>query len=104
MSIFASNLRFLRNQLGRVSQKDIAIKLQVNPKTYAAWEEGRGEPRNDMMIKISNIYEVSISSLIREDLTKSTVEQTKENFIISRYNVAPQHIQSAIDNLLRVVK
>mgnify|MGYP000417330588 CR=1 FL=1 len=102
MSRFAINLRVLRNILN-VPAQTVSDKLGIKAGTYRAWEEGRCQPDAAMLIKISELHEVSLTDLIKNDLSKKKPEQTRDHFIISRYNVADDNIKKAIDLMLKIV-
>lgn len=46
------------------TQSDIADRLQIGQKRYAAWEEGRAEPNIAMLIKIADLYNITIDELV----------------------------------------
>ena len=48
-----------------MSQKELANKLQVAQNTLSYWESGKYEPDIDTIIKLSEIFNVSIDYLIK---------------------------------------
>ncbi len=60
---FGNNLKVLRNQY-KLSQKDLAKKLNVSYKTISHWESGYSEPNLDFLIILKNIFNVSYEELI----------------------------------------
>lgn len=62
-----SNIRKLRNRMG-ISQEKMAEKLGINRPRYSSYEEYRCEPNISLIIKLSDIFNVSIDDLIRKDL------------------------------------
>lgn len=101
MSFFPTNLRVLRNTLNETQLK-MSERLGVKHRTYQAWEEGRAEPDNKMLIKIASTHGVTISDLVIIDLTKQSPEQTKDNLVITRYNLACDNVRGQIDLLLNI--
>ena len=63
--IFSKNLKEARKQKF-LSQKQVAIMLNVVESCYANWEQGRTEPNIDMLRKLCKILEVSADELINE--------------------------------------
>ena len=61
--LFCNNLKELRKENG-LTQKQVAIQLNVVESCYANWEQGRTEPNITMLRKLSKIYDVSIDDLI----------------------------------------
>ena len=60
-------IREIREELG-LSQKELAEKMQVSPTNIYNYETGRTEPSIEILLKLSQILNVSIDYLIgRED-------------------------------------
>ena len=57
------NLKQLRKNKG-LSQEELAIRLNVVRQTISKWEKGLSVPDADMLIKIADIFEVSIIELL----------------------------------------
>lgn len=60
---FCQNLRCARKE-SCLTQKQVAIKLNVVESCYANWEQGRTEPNIDMLRKLGEVFNVSIDELI----------------------------------------
>ncbi|MEB5758325.1 helix-turn-helix transcriptional regulator [Mammaliicoccus sciuri] len=56
------NLKKYRN-LKKLSQEEMAKKLDISRPAYTGYETGRRKPSLDMLYKISDILEVSIDDL-----------------------------------------
>lgn len=56
-------LKEFRKKLG-LSQDDMAKKLGVHNTTYGNWELGKTEPTIETLIKIADIYNVTVDELI----------------------------------------
>ncbi len=63
MNKFAERLRELRTEKG-MSRKEIAEKLGVLQRNISYWELGQRECGFDMLIKISEVLDVSIDYLL----------------------------------------
>lgn len=59
MLSFGINLRTLRVQKN-LSQQDIADRLSINRTTYTKWELGVSEPSLTMLLKLAEIYDVTV--------------------------------------------
>ena len=66
LDIFSKNLIFLRNRKG-VKQTEIADYLDVRPSNYNNWESGLNFPKNELLVKISRFYNVTIDGLLIKD-------------------------------------
>lgn len=60
---FCNNLKEAR-KMNCLTQKQVAISLNVVESCYANWEQGRTEPNIEMLRKLSAIFAVSIDDLI----------------------------------------
>ncbi|MBR4780199.1 MAG: helix-turn-helix transcriptional regulator [Lachnospiraceae bacterium] len=72
-TVFASNLQTLRKQKG-VTQEQLASFLGVSPQAVSKWENG-SYPEGDLLPKISEYFEVSISYLYGQETEKKSFEQ-----------------------------
>lgn len=58
----SSNIRNYREKLG-ISRKDLALKMDVDDTTIAAWECGRILPRAAKLPKLANLFGCTIDDL-----------------------------------------
>ena len=63
MTQLARNILFLRKEQG-LTQQQIGEKLQTTQRCYASWAQGRTEPNIEMLVKLADIYEVSVDYLL----------------------------------------
>ena len=75
--MFYEKLRQCREQLG-LSQEDIAERLQITRQAVSKWERGINEPDIETIIRLSDIYGVTIDHLLREDLSVARKLAVKE--------------------------
>lgn len=89
--MFSERLTEVR-KANKLSQTEVATKLNVTKQSVANWENGNVMPSIDMLIKISTVFNVSSDFLLglnnRKfiDVTNLTLEETA-------------HIQSIINDL-----
>ncbi len=69
MSIISDNIKFLRKQ-NHLTQEQLAEKIGIKRSLLGAYEEGRADPRLNNLLKISEIFKVSVDSLISEDVSE----------------------------------
>lgn len=67
MNYFARNLKFL-SQNTNINQNQLSIKLGINRQQVTKWLKG-GEPKYDTLIKICEIYEISLEDILLKDLS-----------------------------------
>ena len=61
--MFTHNLKTLRKTNG-LSQEELAIRLHVVRQTISKWEKGLSVPDADLLIRLAEIFEVSVSELL----------------------------------------
>lgn len=70
------NIKAIRKSKG-LSQKELAIKLNVVRQTISKWEQGLSVPDSDMLISLSEVLEISVSTLLGEIVIESKVDDLK---------------------------
>ena len=76
---FSTNLQALRKKKG-VTQEQLASYLGVSPQAVSKWENG-SYPEGDLLPKISEYFEVSISYLYGQEKEKVSIEQEVQNVL-----------------------
>jgi putative transcriptional regulator len=61
--VLNENLTALRSAKG-ITQEELAIRLNVVRQTISKWEKGLSVPDADLLIRIADIFEVSVSELL----------------------------------------
>lgn len=59
---FAENLKTLRTE-SKLSQADLAEKLEVTQQCVSEWERGKTEPTLTYLCKLADIFEISLDAL-----------------------------------------
>ena len=67
---FAERLKTLRKQV-KLTQAQIAEKLNISQQAYASWERGAKKPTQENLVKIAQILDVSIDYLVGNSEEKS---------------------------------
>ena len=71
-------LKSLRQASG-MNQMQVAQVLDIKRETYASWEIGRSSPKYDLLIKIAQLYNVSLEYLLTGEKQESfTVRSSNE--------------------------
>lgn len=76
-NILAQNIIRLRKENGYTQQK-LAEKLFITSQSVSKWELGEASPSLDMLVQISNLFGVSIDSLLKSpvELDKDVIEMS----------------------------
>ena len=70
------NIKSIRKAKG-LSQEELAIKLNVVRQTISKWEQGLSVPDAEMLISISEVFEIPVSTLLGENISESKVDDLK---------------------------
>ena len=65
--MFHENLKALRKKKG-ITQEELAVRLNVVRQTVSKWEKGLSVPDAEMLIKLAEVLEVSVSRLLGSKL------------------------------------
>ncbi len=63
MKIFCERLKELR-KAEKLTQRDMAEKLNIVQPSYIRYENGTAEPSQETLIKIAEIFDVSVDYLL----------------------------------------
>lgn len=74
--MFNENLKSMRKRRG-FSQEQLSMRLNVVRQTISKWEKGLSLPDAEMLLKISEVLDVTVSDL----LGKNIVMEQNDNFI-----------------------
>ena len=97
-------------QKNNISQESLAEQLGVSRQTISSWENGKSYPDIVSIIKISDIFDISLDELLKDYkvLTKTNCSKvktisigkvTKENIKNTKYNI--EQIVEKINNILK---
>lgn len=70
------NIKAIRKSKG-LSQEELAIKLNVVRQTISKWEQGLSVPDSNMLISISEVFEIPVSTLLGETIAEETPDDLK---------------------------
>ena len=70
------NIKAIRKSKG-LSQEELAVKLNVVRQTISKWEQGLSVPDADMLISISEVFEVPVSTLLGETVVETKADDLK---------------------------
>jgi len=76
------NIRLLRKQKSW-SQEELAMKVGLNRGNIASYEKGMAEPKICNLLKISQLFGVSIIDLTKRDLREQAQKDGKTAFVVN---------------------
>ncbi len=74
---FSENLQFIRTQAG-VTQEQLAEQLEVSRQSVSKWEGGQSFPEMDTLLRICDLYDVNLDTLLRGSVEESQVSDTAQ--------------------------
>lgn len=70
------NIKTIRESRG-LSQEELAIKLHAVRQTISKWERGLSVPDADMLISMSEIFEIPVGTLLGENIPEAKADDLK---------------------------
>ena len=70
------NIKTIRKSRG-LSQEELAIKVNVVRQTISKWEQGLSVPDSEMLIRISEVLEIPVSTLLGENISEFKKDDLK---------------------------
>lgn len=87
----AEQLKASREKMG-LSQTDVANRLHITRQSISKWENGKGYPDLDNLVLLSEVYEVSIDELLKEnDALKKKIEANNDLIEINKKRLDRLH-------------
>lgn len=71
MPAINENIRFIRKQL-KLTQDQFGKQLGIKRSLVGAYEEGRAEPRLELLSKIAGLVDLPVDALLSSDLNAGT--------------------------------
>jgi len=82
---FPENLQFIRAQAG-VTQEQLAEQLEVSRQSVSKWEGGQSFPEMDTLLRICDLYDVNLDTLLRGSVEESrTADTAKYDAFMTRF-------------------
>lgn len=104
--MFAQRLRELRSEKG-VVQKDVANFLNITTSAYGFYEQGKRVPDTDIMIKLSNYFNVSLDYLLGKTDVRNYTEDSNITIALNSdtdYDDLPKEAKDEINNFIEYIK
>ncbi|MBA1434535.1 helix-turn-helix domain-containing protein [Bombilactobacillus bombi] len=96
--LFSKRLKITRQSLN-LTQEKVASQLHVTQQTISSWENGRSYPDIDSLIQISDYYQISLDTLLKEDTGMK--EEIKKSEVL--HTLRPTFIATYLINIICLV-
>lgn len=74
LNMVNKNIKYIR-KLNNMTQEAFATEIGIKRSSLGAYEEGRARPNQDILLKISQKYHLSLDQLLTEDLSALAAEK-----------------------------
>ena len=74
---FSENLQYIRSRAG-ITQEQLAEQLGVSRQSVSKWESNASFPEMDTLLRIRDLYDLSLDTLLRGDVQASQVADTAQ--------------------------
>lgn len=81
---FANNLKHLRVQAG-MTQEELAKKINKDYSTIGKWELGQRSPIMSDIVKLADIFNVPLNTLVTDDFTKINEPIDETEILFNKY-------------------
>ena len=88
--LLSQNLKVLRS-VHSFSQDTLAKQLEINRSALGAYEEGRAEPGQFLLVKISELFGISTDRLLKEDIQQTIHRLLQANAATDGLGVHPTY-------------
>lgn len=101
----ADNIRCLRKRMN-ISQEQLARLVGLNRGNIASYEKGTAEPKICNLVKLANVFKVSILDLTKRDLRKENAHNNclsqitpDEQRVLNSFHLQSQELQTVIEGI-----
>lgn len=99
---FAEKIYLIRSS-SKLSQEDMAGKFDVSRQTISKWESGLSYPEIDKLIAISEMFDVSIDYLLKDNFKEELRNDTLEKIVL-KFLGSSQDMSKVSEKLIEMMK
>lgn len=100
--MFKENLKILRKKK-EISQEQLAAQLNVVRQTISKWEKGLSVPDAELLVKLSEILDVSVSDLLGTEIQEQD-EKEKLDSISKEVSKLNKQVDIYVDRISKLKK
>lgn len=99
---FGSRLTIIRNER-KMSRDELAKRLNLSPKTIAAYESGQNRPNYETFIRLCNIFNCNADYFMQDDLKNIESKLNPEDErLLKQYYGLSQHDKEIVNYILSI--
>ena len=95
---FRKNLEYLRKGK-KLSQEDLADKLDVSRQSVSKWESGAAYPETEKILAICKIFDCTLDELMNQDMQEEKLEESRKY----TFNDFLKSVTGIVDRSIRMV-
>ena len=95
---FRKNLEYLRKGK-KLSQEDLADKLDVSRQSVSKWESGAAYPETEKILAICKIFDCTLDELMNQDMREEKLEESRKY----TFNDFLKSVTGIVDRSIRMV-
>lgn len=95
---FRKNLEYLRKGK-KLSQEDLADKLDVSRQSVSKWESGAAYPETEKILSICKIFDCSLDELMNQDMQEEKLEEARKY----TFNDFLKNVTGIVDRSIRMI-
>ena len=99
---FGKNLQYLRQLSAGMTQEALAERLNVSRQAVSKWETGPTLPETDKLIAMSELFHVSIDSLLIDSISLNTFESMDR--ILVKFLSSAKDMDNISEELLDIMR
>ncbi|MDD6857922.1 MAG: helix-turn-helix transcriptional regulator [Lachnospiraceae bacterium] len=99
---FAEKIYLIRTK-NKLSQEEMASKFNVSRQTISKWESGMSYPEIDKLISISEMFDVSIDYLLKDNENRKDMSERIEK-IIFQFLASSQGMGRVSEQLIDIMR
>ena len=73
---FGTNLQYLRQLGGNMTQESLAEKMNVSRQTISKWEMDTANPEMDKALELCKVFNCTLDNLFRDEMDKRSDKYT----------------------------
>lgn len=87
------NIKLLRSKKG-LTQEELAVRMNVVRQTVSKWEKGLSVPDSEMLIRLADIFEVPVGSLLGETIAEDAENESELARIAAKLLMAERNART----------
>ena len=74
IDLLGQNIQKLRESIG-LNQREFSDRIGISKQCLSKWENGRGVPTPEMLVRLANIFKISVDTLLGRE-NRNTIDVT----------------------------